>query len=104
MVAWHEVPGNQQQQPPSRRDGMKRFLRVTNLNTSLIIFIAYYESYRPYGTDHVLSFFQALRARLPSLRPSGTMLSCSGAIRKRQGPLLVNAPGWDRRISFVQAL
>ena len=23
MVAWHEVPGNQQKQPPSRRDGMK---------------------------------------------------------------------------------
>jgi hypothetical protein len=30
------------------------------------------QSYRPYGTDHKLAQFQALRARLPSIGLSGT--------------------------------
>jgi hypothetical protein len=104
MVAWHEVPGNQQRQPPSRRDGPKRCPRVTNLNTSLVIFIAHHQSYRPFGTGHVLSLFQALRARLPSLSPYGTKLSCRSTISEHQRSLLIDTSGWNRRIGFDQAL
>ncbi len=104
MVAWHKVPGNQQKEPPSRRDGMKLCLLATNLNTSLFIFIAHHQSYRPYGTGHVLSFFQALRARLPSLSPYGTKLTCRRAIGEHQSSLLIDTSGRNRRIGLDQAL
>ena len=72
MVAWHEVPGKPAKAAAVPEGRYERCLRFTNLNTSLVIFRRCPQSYRPYGTDHVLSFSQALRARLPSCGPSGT--------------------------------
>jgi hypothetical protein len=76
MVAWHEVPGKPPITGPSRRERYELWVRQRCFppNTAL--------SHRqpgttpqtvPYGTAPSSRLSQALRARLPSNGPFGTM-------------------------------
>ena len=85
MVAWHEVPGRR---PQTRiRPGGTVRLNIAALETDLFpqpqsAFWRSARTYRiigvtldhtvPHGTGHNLAKFQALRARLLSICPSGT--------------------------------
>ena len=83
MVAWHEVPGKvvpKRSVPEGRYDwrllGMRRIFATSVSSRFECRRTHWYHacmtrSYRPYGTGHNLPQFQALRARLPSLVPSG---------------------------------
>ena len=76
MVTWHEVPGSVQNEIRPVRDGLtgvpiRYFARArcdgkpNRVEPQIIPF--------PTGRIHGLAVFQALRARLPSCRPSGTI-------------------------------
>jgi hypothetical protein len=74
MVAWHEVPGKSKAVNPSRRVRYERVAAHRHPSDKARVSSRFTgENLRPYpnGTDPWVRLFQALRARLPSLHPSG---------------------------------
>ena len=72
MVAWHEVPGNQQKAvdvPEGRYEAWPRGYKSEHVSRDFHRSLQTIPSLRD---GPCFSFFQALRARLPSLRPYGT--------------------------------
>ena len=74
MVAWHEVPGKSGAMNPSRRvrfESVAAHRHLSDKARANSLFTCKNLTPYPNGTDSWVRLSQALRARLPSLHPSG---------------------------------
>ena len=94
MVAWHEVPGKSGDMNPSRRvrcEPAAAHRHLSGKARASSLFSGKNLTPYPNGTDPWVRLSQALRARLPSLHPSGI---------ERQSP----GQFFDNALRFIQLL